>query len=158
MRFNNSGPDVPEALIQAQLAGEIMFVVGAGVSRRAGLPLFEGLVEDVYARLHQGSPGTPESLADAAETEAWRRKEWDRVLGLLERRLVYQNSTRPEIDNPVRRTVAEILGTIRQASSIHNDVLEISRDAHGRPRALTTNFDTLLEHAWASDSTRAKTQ
>jgi hypothetical protein len=153
MRFNNSGPDVPEALIQAQLAGEIMFVVGAGVSRRAGLPLFEGLVEDVYARLHQGSPGTPESLADAAETEAWRRKEWDRVLGLLERRLVYQNSTRPEIDNPVRRTVAEILGTIRQASSIHNDVLEISRDAHGRPRALTTNFDTLLEHAWASDST-----
>lgn len=154
MRFHDSGPDIPEDLIRAQLAGEVVFVVGAGVSQRVGLPLFDGLVSSVYTRLGQGHPGTPESLSDAAETQAWVKKEWDRTLGLLERRLVYQNPKRPEIDNPVRAAVADILKPPQQSLDPHSNILDLSRDAHGRPRVVTTNFDTLLERAWKSKSDR----
>jgi len=147
MKFYDSGPDVPDDLISAQLAGDVVFVVGAGVSARVGLPLFGELVRKVYARLGQGAPQTSESLADAAETEAWARSEWDRTLGLLERRLVYPNPNRPEVHNVVREAVAAELRPPRRASVAHRDILDVSRDPAGRPRVVTTNFDTLFERA-----------
>ena len=122
--------------------------LGPEFSARVGLPLFGELVRKVYARLGQAAPQTPDSLADAAETEAWMHKEWDRTLGLLERRLVYPNPNRPEIQNVVREAVAEELRPPRRASVAHRDILDISRDAAGRPRVVTTNFDTLFERAW----------
>jgi NAD-dependent SIR2 family protein deacetylase len=150
MQFCDDGPDVPDDLISAQLAGDVVFVVGAGVSARAGLPLFGELVRKVYARLGQAAPQTPDSLADAAETDAWVRSEWDRTLGLLERRLVYPNPNRPETENAVREAVAEELRTPRRSSVAHRDILDISRDAARRPRMVTTNFDTLFERAQQS--------
>jgi NAD-dependent SIR2 family protein deacetylase len=148
MQFYDDGPNVPEDLISAQLGGDVVFVVGAGVSARVGLPLFGGLVRKVYARLGQAAPQTRDSLADAAETDAWAGNEWDRALGLLERRLVYPNPNRPELRNVVREAVAEILRPPRRASIAHRDILDISRDAAGRSRVVTTNFDTLFERAW----------
>jgi NAD-dependent SIR2 family protein deacetylase len=147
MQFYDGGPDVPEDLISAQLAGDVVLVIGAGVSARVGLPLFGELVRRVYARLGQGAPGTPDSLADAAEAEAWSRGEWDRTLGLLEHRLVYPNPNRPEVHNVVREAVAAELQPPRRASVAHRDILDISKDAAGRPRIVTTNFDTLFERA-----------
>ena len=147
MQFCDGGPDVPDDLISAQLAGEVVFVVGAGVSRRVGLPLFRELVERVYARLGQAPPASPDTLADAAETDAWEGGEWDRTLGLLERRLVYPHPSRPEVRNVVREAVAEMLQPPRRASPAHRDILAISRDSAGRPRVVTTNFDTLFEQA-----------
>lgn len=150
MQFRDGGPDVPDDLISAQLAGDVVVVVGAGVSARVGLPLFGELVRRVYERLGQAAPQTPDSLADAAETDAWVRKEWDRTLGLLERRLVYPNPNRPEIENVVREAAAEMLRPPRRPSVAHRDILDISRDAAGRPRVVTTNFDTLFERAGQS--------
>src|SRR5438874_13619653 len=109
MQFCDGGSDVPNDLISTQLGGDVVFVVGAGVSARVGLPLFGNLVRKVYARLGQAVPQTPDSLADAAETDAWERAEWDRTLGLLERRLVYPNPNRPEVQNVVREAVAQEL-------------------------------------------------
>ena len=77
MEFFDGAPDIPNDLISAQLAGDVVFVVGAGVSARVGLPLFDKLVRKVYAHLGQAAPQTPEALADAAETDAWVRGEWD---------------------------------------------------------------------------------
>ena len=51
MRFLPAGPDIPKELVAAQEKGQTIFVCGAGVSRTAGLPLFQGLVEGVYAYL-----------------------------------------------------------------------------------------------------------
>jgi hypothetical protein len=147
MQFCDGGPDVPDELISAQLEAEVVFVVGAGVSARVGLPLFGKLVGQVYARLGQAPPQSPDSLADAAETDAWTRKEWDRTLGLLERRLVYPHPNRPEVQNDVREAVAEMLLPPDRAYVAHRDIIEISRDPAGRPRVITTNFDTLFERA-----------
>ena len=105
MRFSDKGPDIPEDLIRAQLAGDVVFVVGAGVSRHVGLPLFNGLVARVYKDLGQIPPGEPNSLSDKAEAAAWQNDEWDRALGLLEQRIVYPDPSRPENKNPVRETV-----------------------------------------------------
>jgi hypothetical protein len=147
MEFFDGGPDVPDDLISAQLAGEVVFVVGAGVSRRVGLPLFSELVWQVYARLGQAPPQSADSLADAAENDAWERSEWDRTLGLLERRLVYPHPNRPEVRNVVREAVAELLRPPRRPRQAHQDILNISKDSLGRPRVVTTNFDTLFERA-----------
>ena len=138
-------------LIRAQFAGEVVFVVGAGVSRRVGLPLFGELVAQVYARVGQACPGAPGSLADVAETDAWGNGEWDRTLGLLEHRLVYASPNRLQADNIVRQAVADILKPTRRVAAPHGDILQISRDAHGRPRVVTTNFDMLFERAWKAD-------
>ena len=70
MRFVADGPDIPEPLLRAQRAGEVMFVIGAGVSKNARLPLFGELAERIYTRIGQSVPGTPHSIATSAEDDA----------------------------------------------------------------------------------------
>jgi len=48
MRFLPNGPNIPIELVAAQERGQTIFVCGAGVSHTVGLPLFRGLVENVY--------------------------------------------------------------------------------------------------------------
>jgi NAD-dependent SIR2 family protein deacetylase len=57
-----------------------VFVCGAGVSRRIGMPLFRKLTEQIYADIGE----TPEN--EAAEEEVLKRGEYDRALRSLERR------------------------------------------------------------------------
>jgi NAD-dependent SIR2 family protein deacetylase len=47
MRFVAGGPDIPEDVLFSQ-EGRLVFFRGAGVSVRAGLPLFKGLVQKLY--------------------------------------------------------------------------------------------------------------
>ena len=42
---------IPERLLLAHARGEVLFIVGAGVSRDAGLPDFRKLAVDVYEEL-----------------------------------------------------------------------------------------------------------
>ncbi len=148
MRFVENGPDVPEEVLQAQRKGELLFVVGSGVSKRLGLPLFSELAADVYRALGQPPPGEANSLAEVGEVEAWAASQWDRVLGLLEKRLVYANPNRPTAGNPLRQAVYALLQAKRLKFEVYKHILGISRDELGRPRVVTTNFDTLIERAW----------
>jgi len=148
MRFLDNGPDVPEELIRSQLSGEALFVVGAGVSKRVGLPLFDDLTRDVYAAINQATPDQPATLADIAEKDAWDARQWDRVLGLLEKRIVYPTPNVPEIHNPIRNAVGQILQAGSRNLTPHKNILAVSSDSSGRPRIVTTNFDTLFERAW----------
>jgi hypothetical protein len=50
MRFSADGPDFPAELLDSLLAGEVVFVCGAGVSAPQ-LPGFAGLVCRVYQNL-----------------------------------------------------------------------------------------------------------
>ena len=63
MQFIENGPDIPEALLQAQEEGRVVFFCGAGISYPAGLP---GLNRPV------NRPGFPRRLgasgSDAAQT------------------------------------------------------------------------------------------
>jgi SIR2-like domain len=101
------------------------------------LPLFQKLTDDVYARLGETQAN------EAAERIAYGRTEYDRVLRSLEKRTLL-----PGTDSRVRAAVAEILATPDDVDlSRHLSLLRLSRDRVGRPRLLTTNFDTLFERA-----------
>jgi hypothetical protein len=149
MRFLAGGPDVPLDLIAAQEKGQTIFVCGAGVSRGAGLPLFRGLVEGVYQHLHEDfmlHPAEREGMRPGGALEG----QYDRVLRCLERRLVASNVPHNRgMRERIRSAVRHILTAPDGANlANHLALLELSRDAEGRVRLLTTNFDTLFERAW----------
>jgi SIR2-like domain len=101
------------------------------------MPSFRGLAEQVYERLGEQHDNEP------AERRAFLREEFDRALRSLEKR-----THLPKTDSRVRAVVAEILtGTDGVDLSDHLALLQLSRDPDGRPRLLTTNFDTLFERA-----------
>ena len=151
---------IPERLLLAHARGEILFVVGAGVSKFAGLPDFRGLVLKVYEKLDKpvysvisrisssndnGEPPDMPTLLDEqkAEVKRFRAREYDVVLGMLERRL----EGRQEARSKFRKKAREILRPDGlQPAPIHRALMRLS-DRRGAVRILTTNFDLLLEDA-----------
>ena len=149
MRFRPNGPDIPGELVAVQEKGQTIFVCGAGVSRTVGLPLFRGLVERVYQSL-----GEDWNL-HIAEREGMREHgelggQYDRVLRSLERRLAASDAPRNRgMRERIRTAVRNVLAPPENPDlTNHLALLELSRDAEGRVRLLTTNFDTLFERAW----------
>jgi SIR2-like domain len=149
IRFLPAGPVIPAELIAAQEEGRTIFVCGAGVSRAVGLPLFRGLVEGVYKHLGEDWNLHP------AEREGMRQDgllegQYDRVLRCLERRLAASHAPRNRgMRERIRTAVRHVLAAPDNADlTNHLALLELSRDAEGRNRILTTNFDTLFERAW----------
>lgn len=136
MRFLEDGPDIPDELIDQVRAGRAVFLCGAGVSRRVGLPLFKELTDKIYARLGETRDNDP------AEQDAFARNEFDRVLRALEKRLKLVGDR-----SRVRDACATELAPPNVDLPDHRALLFLSRDKNGRPRLLTTNFDTLFEHA-----------
>jgi len=137
MRFLEDGADIPDELIRAVTDGTAIFLCGAGASLKAGMPLFDGLTKQVYEKLGETHAN------EAAERIAIGREEYDRALRSLEKR-----THRPKTASRVRATVAEVLKAPDGIGlSDHLALLQLSRDSEGRPRLLTTNFDTLFERA-----------
>lgn len=153
-------PPVPERLLLAHAHGEVLFICGAGISSPAGLPDFRQLVLDVYENLDtavheviassqnnatersqlEGSSLTHRQLA---EVKRFKYRDYDVVLGMLERRL--DNRTRG--DSGVRREVANRLrakGNI--PAPVHRALMRLA-DRGGTMTIVTTNFDLLLEAA-----------
>ena len=183
-------PAIPESLLLAHARGDVLFLCGAGVSRQACLPDFRQLVLGVYqtldpaiyailtnASIDPRCPSKPDCslLTDrqTAEVKRFIAREYDVVLGMLERRL----DSRTREDSKVRTRVVELLrssrGKRRRATSRSEGITAGSHDADaprtGRPapvhRALirladrggvttimTTNFDLLLERAAKNSS------
>jgi SIR2-like protein len=137
MRFLPDGADIPDELIRAVTGGDAVFLCGAGVSRRVGLPSFEGLTEGVYRELGETQENEP------AERKAFQRAEYDRALRSLEKR-----THRPGTLSRVRLAVVKLLAS-KDGVDLANHIalLQLSRDSDGRARLLTTNFDTLFERA-----------
>ena len=136
MQFREDGADIPEDLIRAVGNGSATFLCGAGVSFRVNLPSFRELTMGVYSRLGESPDGEP------AERNAIASKEYDRALRSLEKR-----THRPGTRSRLRDAVAELLAAPSVDLPDHLALLQLSRDRDGRPRLLTTNFDTLFERA-----------
>ncbi len=79
MKFSATGPDIPSELIEASLGGDVVFIVGAGVSRAAGLPDFKNLTENIYRRLS--------TEPEPAEQMSIGQSRYEECLGTLSRRL-----------------------------------------------------------------------
>ncbi len=137
MRFLPGTPDIPDELIKAVAEGHAVFICGAGVSMRVGMPSFRSLTEQIYDYINE----TPKN--EAAEEEAIKRGEYDRALGSLERR-----TRLPKAPSRVRAATTKLL-TPAPGLTVpdHLNLLRLSRDADGRVRILTTNFDPLFECA-----------
>jgi hypothetical protein len=137
VRFIEQGADIPDELIRAVSGGRATFLCGAGVSRRVNLPMFGELTKLIYARLPASSD------EEAAEQNAMQKYEYDRALRSLEKR-----TRLPRTRSLVREATADLLKAPANVPlPDHFALLQLSRDAEGRPRLLTTNFDTLFEHA-----------
>ncbi|ADE17037.1 conserved hypothetical protein (plasmid) [Nitrosococcus halophilus Nc 4] len=133
MQLVANGPDIPEALLQAHEEGLVVFFCGAGISYPAGLPGFKGLVDAIYHLV-----GT---MPNAIEEEAYKRKQFDATLDLLERRLPGQRLA-------VRKALAEALQPkLRRkgATDTHAALLQLARSRDGALRLVTTNFDRIFE-------------
>lgn len=141
MRFIEQGPDIPDSLLDSVNEGKVVFLCGAGVSKTAGLHLFEGLVKEVYARLGEPFDEAPD---EPEERRAFKAGEYDRVLRAFEKRTRSPGS----LSSRVRETVTQILQPTGEPLNSHLALLKLSRDIEGRPRLVTTNFDTLFERAW----------
>ncbi len=125
MRWIKGGPDLPPELLQAQEEGRLVLFCGAGVSYSAGLPGFRGLLEKVYARLHEAIKGIEES--------EFSKHNYDRVFGLLEKR-IGKGRVRDAV-------VAELDIDPGADLSTHRSVLTLGTDRDGVCRIVTTNFD-----------------
>jgi hypothetical protein len=136
VRFLSSGADIPDELIRAVANGRVTFLCGAGVSHRVRLPMFGQLTAGVYGRLRASPDEEP------AERKAIENFEYDRALRSLEKR-----TRLPKMSSLVREAVADLLKAPRGPFPDHAALLGLSRDGEGRPRLLTTNFDTLFERA-----------
>ncbi len=145
MQFASNGPDIPNAFLQAHEDGQIVFFCGAGVSYPADLPGFSDLVCKIYKNL-----GT---TFEPIEEEAFKNKQFDTTLHLLERRA-------PGHLRAVREALFKALQPkLRRkgASDTHAALLQLSRCRHdGNLRLVTTNFDLIFEHAAKRIKTRHK--
>lgn len=135
MQFVANGPDIPDALLQAQEEGRVVFFCGAGISYPAGLPGFKGLAEEIY-RLIGTSPTD-------IEQQALTQGQFDAVLDLLERRLPGQR-------RDVRLALAKALRPkLRRKGAIdtHAALLTLGRSRKDALRIVTTNFDRVFHAA-----------
>lgn len=135
MQFVPNGPDVPEELLRAHTEGRVVFFCGAGISLRSNLPTFKSLVQKIYREV-----ATPKS---PVEQSCFKAKEYDRVLDLLERRIVGDK-------NVVRKSVEKILTIQDKAETqTHKALLTLGRDNYGQGqlRLVTTNYDQLFHIA-----------
>jgi NAD-dependent SIR2 family protein deacetylase len=147
VQFIAGGPRIPLELVHARDAGDVVFVVGAGASKGSGLPLFYELTQWVYRKLAGFDPTS--SDAPPAERKAYETAAYDVILGLLEQRMDDPPSGATIVRRRVREAVAEELSAARSTGlDRHRDLLTLSLDPRGRPRLVTTNFDTLFERAW----------
>lgn len=135
MQFTSNGPDIPDALLQAHEEGCVVFFCGAGISYPAGLPGFNGLVEQIYQL--NGTQQSP------IESEAFERKQFDRVLELLERRLPGQRlAVRSKLAHALKPNLRR-----KSATETHDALLRLGRSRDGTLRLVTTNFDRLFHSA-----------
>lgn len=147
-------PLVPERLLLAHARGQVLFIAGAGVSMPSGLPDFRKLVVDVYAKLDTAvhavvtgsddeEPGDLSGLTNqqSAEVRRFKRRDYDVVLGMLERRI----DDKPSGTSRVRASVAEVLRAAgKKPAPIHKALMRLA-DRGGAYTIVTTNFDLLLQ-------------
>jgi NAD-dependent SIR2 family protein deacetylase len=129
MRWITGGPDLPPELLQAQEDGQLVLFCGAGVSYPAGLPGFRGLAEQVYVRLNA-------TMSDLERVE-FEKSNYDRVFGLLEKRLV-GGFVRPAVMAALQIAAGVDLPT-------HRSLLALATTREGVCRIVTTNFDRGFE-------------
>lgn len=134
LRYFEDGPTFPNELLDQLMAGEVVFLCGAGVSFPQ-LPGFKDLVEETFDRLGLEM--------DAGEQIAFEGNRYEEVLGSVARRLVHPKK--------MYEAVKGLLTPVERPDlSRHNTLLRLSMNLDNRYCLVTTNFDPLFERAVAA--------
>lgn len=143
MRFLANGPSIPDDLLLARDAGDVIFFCGAGVSRhRAGLPDFLKLGGDVIDLLGAGE----KSLARKLFNRIKEIGAMDGVGGLIATDRIFSLLEREFEQSDVQSAVARAIRPADDADLIaHRTLIDLSRGRDGTVRLVTTNFDLLFE-------------
>ncbi len=143
MRFIVDGPSVPDDLLVARDAGDVIFFCGAGVSQHeAKLPNFEKLGRSVIDILGAAIESPARKLLDRALkmgriAGVGGLLSTDRVFGLLEREFEVTD-VRTAIAEAIRPKAGYGLGA-------HQILIDLATSRAGVTRLVTTNFDLLFE-------------
>ncbi len=143
MRFIENGPAIPNELLNARDAGQVVFFCGAGVSQaRAKLPDFFGLAEAVLQDLHAPENSDARKVLNKArdlgkELSVTGLISADRIFGLLER-----DFTARDIQAAVARS---LVSKMEPDLSAHQILLRLATTPMSRTQLVTTNFDRLFE-------------
>lgn len=132
LQFSEEGPEFPSPLVDALLRGEVVFLCGAGISAPQ-LPSFVGLVDRCYKELNLEK--------DRSEQLSYDAGRFEEVLDSLSRRIVDPDELVRTVSGLVK--LPEVPDLAR-----HRTILRLSRNLDNQPTIVTTNFDTLIEHAW----------
>ncbi len=129
MQFIENGPDIPDSLLQAHEEGRVVFFCGAGISYPAGLPGFQGLVENIYQE--------NETERSVIENDAFERGQFDTTLDLLERRLPGQRfKVRCTLMRALKPRICR-----KGALDTQKALLQLATNRDGKLRLVTTNYD-----------------
>ena len=143
MRFIADGPSLPDELLTARDAGQVLFFCGAGVSQaKAGLPNFATLAGKVLTLLGSALDSPARRLFQSAQ--AFEEASGltglvatDRIFGMLEREFE-PSEVREAVATALKPEPGYGLGA-------HRIVLDLARTRSGVARLVTTNFDLLFE-------------
>lgn len=143
MRFTANGPAIPDELLVARDAGDVIFFCGAGVSRHeADLPDFATLADAVIRSLGAAQ----DSLARTLLAKARSLGTVPGIGGLVATDRVFSLLEREFETSDVRAAVAEALRPMPDpALGAHRTVLDLATTGTGTTRLVTTNFDLLFE-------------
>ncbi len=126
--FVPGGPFIPDEVVQDLEDDQLVLFCGAGISIRAGLPSFGGLVEHIYKTLKEPLPTDP---------AAWI---WpDRMLRGIEIKFSAEQ---------FRQALVGHLNKRPKTLDIHKAIMRLAQlRSTGRPRLVSTNFDRYLPMA-----------
>ena len=155
MQFITNGPDIPEEIEHALKNNELVLFCGAGISAQNGLPIFEQLVEQVCQKLNINIEKEP------LLKEAWKRKQYDIVLDLIEEGKYKSLSVSKKTLRKTVITILERRGKEKDKNSnkntknnqngrseVHKALLDLSAlPGNKGHRLVTTNFDRLFFEA-----------
>ena len=142
MRFTADGPQLPDELLVARDAGDVIFFCGAGVSVEAGLPTFEQLGQQVIELLG-ASRSSHARLLLKKSLELGRMEgvggllATDKVFALLEREF--------EVVDIRSAVAASVKPKQEHSLTPHRILLDLATSRSGVTRLVTTNFDLLFE-------------
>lgn len=134
---------VPEELRQAHEDGDVIFVCGAGVSKPAGLPLFNELVQEVLSELLPQQQDCKPGSTNALAWSAYNHNKFDEALDILE-----SPGQGGFNSQDVRKCIREHLKGRTKTLENHLTLCRLADLDGAQGRLVTTNFDRLFENAY----------
>lgn len=149
---------IPERLLIEHSRGNVLFIVGAGISMHSELPNFRDLTLGVYKEIDVAVHSVLKKIPDVqysdwspkvagltnpqiAEVKRFIKGDYDVALGMLERRMDDKRRTK----SAVRKAVIKIINSSAvKPKPIHRALMQLA-DRGGIKTIITTNFDFLLE-------------